>query len=84
MTRKTASRTASALVEQGYWSLDEAARYLHASASTMRGWIRTKGLPHYKPGKELLFRQRELDAWMGRSRKGLSGLALTGFTQRAV
>lgn len=66
----------------GYLTLAEASSYLHAPASTVRGWIRTKGLPHYKPGKELLFRRAELDAWMTRHRRGLHGLALTGFNGR--
>lgn len=76
--------TALAPPVAGYLSLAEAAAYLHAPASTVRGWIRTQGLPHYKPGKLLLFRQAELDAWMRRYRHGLTGLALTGFNREAM
>lgn len=68
-------------VPSGYLSLQQAATYLHTSVSTLRGWVRLKGVPYHKPGKELLFRVRELDQWMDRSRQGLTGLALTTFTQ---
>lgn len=63
----------------GYLSLKEAAAYLHTADSTLRGWVRTKGLPYHKPGKELLFRAKDLDAWMNRYRHGLTGLELSGF-----
>lgn len=66
--------------DPSYLSLNEAASYLKTSISTLRGWARTKGLPYHKPGKELLFRQRDLDRWMDRYRHGLKGLALTTFT----
>lgn len=66
----------------GYLTLAEAATYLKTADSTIRGWVRTKGLPYHKPGKELLFRAKDLDAWMNRYRNGLSGLALTTFTEQ--
>lgn len=62
--------------EPGYLTLEEAAAYLHVSQDTVREWVRCKGLPHHKPGKLLLFRRRDLDAWMNRYRRGLSGFAL--------
>ena len=64
----------------GYLTLEQAAVYLQAPPATIRGWMRRKGLPHYKPGKRVLFRARELDRWMTRHRQGLSGLALTRMT----
>lgn len=68
-------------VPAGYLSLEQAATYLHASPGTVRGWVRLKGLPYHRPGKELLFRVRDLDAWMNRYRQGLTGLALTSFNE---
>ena len=66
----------------GYLTLAEAAAYLKTADSTVRGWVRTKGLPYHKPGKELLFRTRDLDAWMNQYRHGLKGLALNGFNEQ--
>lgn len=68
---------ATTTLTAGYLSLAEAATYLHVPQSTLRGWARTKGVPYHKPGKELLFRAKDLDAWMNRYRKGLHGMALT-------
>lgn len=62
----------------GYLTIDQAATYLNAPVGTLRGWMRTKGLPHHKPGKELHFRVRELDQWMFRYKRGDHGMALTG------
>ena len=53
---------------RGYLTLPQAALYLGASPGTLREWIRMKRLPTYKPGKELLFKRTELDAWMERHR----------------
>ena len=65
----------------GYLTLAEAADYLHTPSATVRKWMRLKGLPYLKPGKLILFRQRDLDQWMNRYRQGLKGLALHGFNQ---
>ena len=69
-------------IEPGYLTLAEACVYLRTPESTVRKWARLKGLPYHKPGKELLFRVKELDAWMNRYRHGLSGLALMGFNEQ--
>lgn len=68
--------------DSAYLDLADTARYLHTPEATIRKWVRTKGLPYYKPGKTLCFRPQELDAWMRRYRHGLHGLALTGFNER--
>lgn len=62
---------------RGYLSLKETAIFLGTSPSTLREWIRTRRLPHYKPGKELLFKRTELDSWMDRHRTVVGPLALT-------
>lgn len=53
---------------RGYLNLTQAALYLGTPPGTLREWLRTKRLPHYKPGKELLFKRGELDSWMDRHR----------------
>ena len=60
----------------GYLTLEQAAVYLQAPPATIRGWMRRKGLPYYKPGKRVQFRKQELDLWKKLYKKGLSGLAL--------
>lgn len=71
----------SGVCSPGYLTLDQAATYLNVAAKTLREWCRTKGLPHHKPGRELLFRVRELDQWMSRYRRGDKGLALHGYNR---
>jgi len=70
------------LMTPGYLTIDQAAAYLNTSIGTLREWVRTKGVPHHRPGKELLFRVRDLDAWMNRYRQGDRGLALTGLADQ--
>ncbi len=70
---------AQATEHSGYLTFAEAVLYLKVPVRTLRQWIRLKGLPYHKPGKELRFRRRDLDAWMNRYRQGLSGLALSKF-----
>lgn len=72
----------SGAVPAGYLSIGQAAGYLNISVSRLREWVRLKGVPHHRPGKELLFRVRELDQWMDRYRQGLNGLALTTFVNQ--
>lgn len=60
--------TENRIPARGYLTLPEAARYLGAAPGALREWIRMKRLPFYKPGKELLFKRAELDAWMERHR----------------
>ena len=73
---------AQATDHSGYLTFAEAVTYLKVPVRTLRQWIRCKGLPYHKPGKELRFRPRDLDAWMNRYRKGLAGLALKTFNNQ--
>ena len=48
-----------------YISIDEAADYLGVKASTIRSWIKNKGMPHYRVGGKLLkFKRSEIDEWI--------------------
>ena len=81
--RKNKSVTTPARsIEPGYLNLEDAASHLNAPVLTLRSWIRSNGLPHFKPGRVLLFRKTELDGWVSRYRQGLHGLELTGFNGR--
>jgi excisionase family DNA binding protein len=66
-------------MEPGYMTLPEVAKYLGTSEDTLRGWVRKKRMPYHKPGKTLLFRKADVDAWMNRYRHGAKGLELRGF-----
>jgi len=54
---------------RGYLDLRAAALYLGVKPRSLRAWVRTRRLPYHKPGKEILFRRADLDAWMDRFRR---------------
>lgn len=48
-----------------YISIEEAADYLGVKTSTVRSWIKNKGMPHYRVGGKLLkFKRSEIDEWI--------------------
>lgn len=48
-----------------YISIEEAADYLGVKTSTVRSWIKNKGMPHYRVGGKLLkFKRFEIDEWI--------------------
>lgn len=48
-----------------YIGIDEAAEYLGVKASTIRAWIKNKGMPHHRVGGKLLkFKRAEIDEWI--------------------
>lgn len=48
-----------------YISIEEAADYLGVKTSTIRSWIKNKGMPHYRVGGKLLkFKRSEIDEWI--------------------
>lgn len=52
-------------ISDNYISIDEAAEYLGVKASTIRSWVKTKGMPHYRVGGKLLkFKRSEIDDWI--------------------
>lgn len=71
-------------MSDSYLNLEQAAAHLNVAVSTLREWIRTKGVPYHKPGKVLLFRAKDLDRWMNRYREGDKGLALMGLNERGM
>jgi len=44
--------------------LSSAAEYLNKSTITIRRWVKEKKIPYYKPGKEYLFLEDDLDQFM--------------------
>ena len=48
-----------------YISIEEAAEYLGVKKSTIRSWIKNKGMPHYRVGGKLLkFKRSEIADWI--------------------
>lgn len=48
-----------------YIKIDEVADYLGVRPSTIRAWIKSKGMPHYRVGGKLLkFKRSEIDKWI--------------------
>jgi excisionase family DNA binding protein len=52
------------LIEKGYLSVDEVARYLGVKASTIYQWVKEGEIPHYKLHKMKKFKREMIDAWM--------------------
>ena len=49
---------------KGYLKMRDVCDYLSVTAETISKWIRNKGMPSHKIGKEWLFRQQEIDDWV--------------------
>ena len=49
---------------KGYLKMRDVCDYLSVTAETVSKWIRYKGMPAHKIGKEWLFRQQEIDEWV--------------------
>ena len=48
----------------------DAAAYLRVSLSTIRRLVQDGELPHYRLGKMVRFRRREIDGWLALRRQG--------------
>lgn len=60
----------SNLQNDNYINIDEAATYLGVKPSTIRSWIKTKGMPSHRVGGKLLkFKKSEIDEWVNNEQK---------------
>ncbi len=50
--------------DAGYMNLQTASEYLGISKSSMYQLIHKRSIPHYKPGKRILFSRTELNEWI--------------------
>lgn len=51
-------------INDNYISIDEVAEYLGVKTSTIRTWIKNKGMPAYRVGKLWKFKRLEIDGWV--------------------
>ena len=49
--------------------MGEAAEYLHTPKRTLQGHYQRWGIPHYKVGRNILFREDELAKWFEQQRR---------------
>jgi hypothetical protein len=67
--RKKAGKPSPPILEDRYWTEQEAAHYLQQQPRTLRLWRTTKGLPFRRvSAKAVRYRRADLDDWMGRFR----------------
>jgi excisionase family DNA binding protein len=48
--------------------LEEAGAYVGLPAEQLRKLVQARRVPHYRPGRRIMFRRDELDAWMAEHR----------------
>ena len=51
-------------------NIKDLCKYLpsHPKVSTVYGWVYSNHIPHYKPGRTLMFKKSEIDKWLMRTR----------------
>jgi excisionase family DNA binding protein len=52
-------------------NLKEAATYTGLSEDTLYGKVANRSIPHYKPGKKILFYREELDIWLSSKKRAI-------------
>lgn len=52
-----------------YFSLEEAARFLHLKPATVYGLIHRRQIPYYKKRGRIYFRPEEISNWLNASRR---------------
>ncbi|NLH36350.1 MAG: helix-turn-helix domain-containing protein [Lactococcus chungangensis] len=58
-------------INDNYISIDEAAEYLGVKTSTIRTWIKNKGMPAYRVGKLWKFKRSEIDGWVNSGKSAI-------------
>jgi excisionase family DNA binding protein len=58
------------MLKEGLMAAQEVATYLHCSVSTVRRLVRRGKIPHYRLGKMVRFRRREIDNWLALHHEG--------------
>lgn len=62
----------SAVNNDKWINIEEAADYLGVKTVTIRDWIRkNNGIPAHKVGKQWKFKKEELDAWINSGKSAL-------------
>ena len=56
--------TSEAFKSEKFWTVSEASLFLSVKPSTIYQWVHLKEIPHYKIGRIVRFRRRDLEAWV--------------------
>ena len=60
------------MLKERLMTVQETAEYLQCSVSTVRRYIMRGEIPHYRLGKMVRFKRREIDGWLVIHREGES------------
>lgn len=58
-------------INDNYISIDESAEYLGVKTSTIRTWIKNKGMPAHRIGKLWKFKRSEIDGWVNSGKSAI-------------
>jgi excisionase family DNA binding protein len=61
--------TSEAFKSEKFWTVSEASLFLSVKPSTIYQWVHLKKIPHYKIGRIIRFKRRDLEAWVEEFRK---------------
>ena len=56
-------------MESEYLTIGDASRYLNVKTSTLYSMVENGGIPHYRLGRMIRFKQEDLYQWMGSHRR---------------
>ena len=72
------------LVESPWMTIDQAARYLQVSVSSIRIWISKGRMPAHKNGRVVRLHRQELDNWLRYREQARESLEESKATRKAV
>lgn len=55
--------------EKMFWTVNEVAFYLCVKPSTIYSWVKAEEIPHYRIGKMVRFKKKDVDLWMETHRR---------------
>jgi len=70
--QRRSQQQAAPIPPSDFLTLEEAEAFSRTPISSLRGWIARSLLPAYKPGRQVLVRRTELEAFIVASRRGKS------------
>lgn len=59
------------MIDNAFWDIEDLSNYLKVKIKTLYAMV--PGIPHYRVGKLIRFKRREIDSWMERNRNMAPG-----------